>query len=661
MKGIKRILPIVLVILLLVGTNASAFAAQTEQTPSEKEEVVYINLNGGGAVNDIYVVNSFSGGEILDYGNYSSVKMLNTDDVIEQRGDKITFTSNAPKAYYQGKLQDTQIPWDISLHYFMDGKEYSADEIAGKSGKLEIHFQVSKNASCPGAFYEDYALQASFTLDTEQCSNISAPDATIANVGSSKQLTYTILPGEGLETSIWADVEEFEMGAVSINGIRLNLNVDVEEEGLRDKVGQLIDATTQLDDGAEALDSGAEQLKGGSGEVKDGSYALHSGISSLDQGVELLQTGLDTVQKGLDSLNGKSGQLKEGSSQVKEALSTIQGAVDSISVTSDDLSQLIQASGQIKQAIGDLYDGAVELQDHLSYDAFQRLMAANGLSLEDLRSGNSQAASSIDELIPSLEEMLNELQAVPGTESQVEELRGLVDELKGIASLLKGDNHAIEGMESYLDGLEKEMPQLTQGLSELRENYNQLDTALGSLVNTLRGMVGNLATLSGGIDRLVEQYETLDSGLWDYTDGVAQVVAGYTQVMGGVSSLAQGSKELVDGSDELYQGTAQLYDGVTSLCDGAQEMAEGAGELHQETGGMEGVIEEEIDGLLNSIGGDMGAPVSFVSPKNTQVDLVQFVIQTAPIEREEQPAPSDQPEEQTSFWQKLLGLFGIEA
>ena len=100
-------------------------------------------------------------------------------------------------------------------------------------------------------------------------------------------------------------------------------------------------------------------------------------------------------------------------------------------------------------------------------------------------------------------------------------------------------------------------------------------------------------------------------------------MAGYSQVMGGVSSLAQGSKELVSGSGELYDGTVELYDGVASLCDGAQEMADGTGEFRAETADMDSQIDEEIDSLLDSIGGNMDDPVSFVSKKNTHVDSVQ--------------------------------------
>lgn len=214
MKIIKRTLPVVLSAALVFSTAIPVFAEEsTGGASSQKEEVIYINLDAGGKVKDVYAVNIFGSGDITDYGSYSSVQMLNSTQSISQNGDRITFSSDQDKVYYQGNLDHVEIPWNISLSYYLDGVEYSADEIAGKSGSLEIRFQVTENTACSGTFFQDYALQASFTLDTEQCSNISAPDATIANVGSDKQLTYTVLPGEGIDTTITAEVTDFAMSA----------------------------------------------------------------------------------------------------------------------------------------------------------------------------------------------------------------------------------------------------------------------------------------------------------------------------------------------------------------------------------------------------------------------------------------------------------------
>lgn len=247
MKMYKKGIALSLAVLMAVSTSVPVSAAET---PSSKEEVVYIMTGADGTVDNINIVNIFQGGSITDYGDYSSVKMLTTTDKINQAGDKITFSSSAEKVYYQGTLSGKEIPWNISIWYFLDNQEYSAEEIAGKSGALEIKIAITRNTKCKGSYFDDYALQASFALDTNLCSNIKTDGATAANVGSDKQLSYTVLPGEGLETSIYADVKEFEMDAVSINGIKLNLNVEIDDEELTEKVEELMDAAQKLDDGA---------------------------------------------------------------------------------------------------------------------------------------------------------------------------------------------------------------------------------------------------------------------------------------------------------------------------------------------------------------------------------------------------------------------------
>lgn len=651
----KKTVAVLLSGTMVLTSAVPAFAAETQDQPSEKEEVIYINLDAGGEVRDVYAVNIFNSGDVVDYGDYSSVQMLNSTEPISQNGDKITFTSAKEKNYYQGDLENAEIPWNISVRYYLDGKEYSADEIAGKSGKLEIHFQITKNDACPGTFFDDYALQASVTLDTKQCSNISAPDATIANVGSSKQLTYTVLPGEGMDTVITADVTDFEMSAVSINGIHLNLNVEVDDAELKEQVNELIDAVEQLDDGAVELSDGSAELLDGTAEAKDGVSSLHSGIESLDSGVATLQNGLSAVQGGLDTLYAQSGSLTAGSSEYQAAMVSLQTAVNGLSVTNEDLTQLTAASGQVKQAISALSEGASALQENLGYEQYKAVMAQNGLNIDELLAGNASAVETIE----SYEALLEQLSVIPGMGDLVNQYKSrILGTSEQIKALLNANSAAIAGTEAYLNGVSDQLPALTQGLAELSAQYEIFDASISQLVNTLGNMTGNLSALADGVNQLVDSYEELDSEIGAYTDGVAQVVVGYSQVMDGVSSLAEGSKELVSGSGELYDGTVELYDGVAALCDGAQEMADGTGEFRTETADMNDRMDEEIDSLLESIGGSMEDPVSFVSEKNTNVESVQFVIQTEAIEAKEADEAEDTVEEEPeTFWDKVRGLF----
>ena len=52
--------------------------------------------------------------------------------------------------------------------------------------------------------------------------------------------------------------------------------------------------------------------------------------------------------------------------------------------------------------------------------------------------------------------------------------------------------------------------------------------------------------------------------------------------------------------------------------------------------------------------------MSFVSDKNKNVESVQFVIQTAAIEKAEPEETVQTETSGSSFWQKLLKLFGAE-
>ncbi len=312
MKQMKRLTSIFLALALVIGLILPVSAAEITSS-TEKEENVYITLDASGAVKGVYVVNSFAGGDITDYGDYDSVKLLNTTDVISQDGDTVTFTSSADKVYYQGELSDVEIPWIVSIRYFLDGVEYTADEIAGESGALEIRFSVEENTACDGSFFDNYAVQVNFTLDTNLCSNIQAADASIANVGSDKQLSYIILPGEGIETTISADVTDFEMDAVSLNGIQLNLSIDVDDEDLLEQITDLLDAIVQIDDGTGEVKDGVEELQDAAqGDLADGVDELADGAAQLSDGAGSLADGGSSVASGAADLADGAASLDAG-------------------------------------------------------------------------------------------------------------------------------------------------------------------------------------------------------------------------------------------------------------------------------------------------------------------------------------------------------------
>lgn len=657
MKKYIKLTSVLLSVVMTYSLTNSTFAAETA---SEKEEIVYISMDTTGHATSLNTVNIFGSGDIVDFGEYSDVKMLSSIESIYQNEDKISFHTDDKKAYYQGTMKPTEIPWTISIQYYLDGKEYSASEIAGRSGKLELRLSIEKNEKCKGRFFENYALQASVMLDSETCENIIASGATIATIGSDKQISYTVLPGKGLETSIIADVTEFEMDAISINGIKLNLNIEIDNAEMMNKVTQLMNATKSLNDGTNNLVANSESLKTGSSSIDSGFSSMQSGVVDLENGVAVLQEGISSLQSALATLNGKSDNLTNGSAEMKLALETIQTNLTSVTLSVDQLTELTDASNSIKQGINDLYDGAYALSQNLGFTQYKALMSQNGLNIEALQAGNAQGISELSTQITYLQEALTLIEHVPGYEAEATQLRTQIASLQNVIGLLSGNNAAIGGTKNYLDNLAIGMDALYQNLGTLKIQYELFDAKMKELTGTLSDMLMKLSALSDGIDELVANYVLLDSGIGEYTDGIAKLTVGYTQIVDGVSSLAGGSKQLAFNSDKLKNGTRELYNGIAAYCNGVADLANGTNELYTKTDGMDTQTQDQIDEIIASIGGKETETVSFVSDKNTNVNSVQFVMKTESIEKAEVIAKAVQEKAPLNFWQKLLQLFGMD-
>ncbi len=663
----KNIMTGVLVIALtLEGIAASGMTACAAALDAgEKEEVVYVMTTPEGKVESVNVVNIFGKGEVTDYGNYTTVKLLNTTEPIKQEGDKITFSTTKEKVYYQGTMENAELPWKISIQYTLDGKEISPEELAGKSGSLEIRLLIQKNEGCTGDFYENYALQAAITLDTTSCRNIQAAGATLANVGADKQISYTVLPGKGLDAVITADVEDFEMDAISINGIKLNLDIEVDDAELMDKVAEIMDATRDLKDGAKELSDGAADLADGGSSLSEGANSMYDGVSTLDTGIRTLKDGVSQMQDALNTLNTQSVNLTGGSAQVLGALCAIQEELSGVAVSTEQLKQLTDSSAAIKQGIDSVYQGALTLQAGLSEESYQAALLAGGLDMEALKARNEQTIAALSEQITQLSAAVEQLKGIPDYENdpavvaQVTQIEAQLDSCSNMAVLLSANQGAIGGTSQYLAATAAGSAELVSGLEQLNNNYAAFDAAIQGLVNTLSDLVGKVNTLKAAIDTLVESYKTLNTGIQDYTGGVASILAAYSGIVTGTGELADGSRDLLNGSKELKEGSAELYDGIITLQDGTGQMQDGTDEFYEKTEGMDTEVEDKIDEMINSISGGSSETVSFVSAKNESVEAVQFVIKTAAIEKqevteEEQPLPQNK-----NLWQKLLDLFGI--
>lgn len=303
----KKIALILSLILLLTFSIPIANASS-----SSKEEVIYGILDHDGSVEKLYVVNIFDGGSITDYGVYDKLINLTTSDALKQVDDKITIATESDKFYYQGNLLSKELPWNIEIKYYMDNNEIQALDLAGKSGKLKITIQVSKNPNVVSSFYDNFGLQISVLLSNKLSRNIIAENATIAEAAGSKQLSFTVLPGNTFEGVVTADVSNFEMEPISINAIRLAFDISYDTSEYTEQFDELTKGIVALDDGAADLLAGLSELSDGLSDYVDGLDAFNNGIGQLSSGAKELYTGLSSLNTGLSELAMQNEDINNG-------------------------------------------------------------------------------------------------------------------------------------------------------------------------------------------------------------------------------------------------------------------------------------------------------------------------------------------------------------
>ncbi len=680
----NKIIAVVLAVLLTFGTSITAFA-QTKT--SKKDEVVYAMLDAKGNVTGIYTVNSFTDKSITDYGDYSSVKNLTTTDKINVLNDKITVNSTSDKMYYQGNMKSKDIPWNIDIKYYLDGNEYSPSAIAGKSGALKIKINITQNKNCDKTFYEGYCLQATVLLDSEKCTNIISNDATMANVGSNKQLSYIIMPNKGANLEISANVTDFEMQSISINALKMNLSFDFDSKSLNSQINEIKDAAKKLNNATEKVSDGSSSVNDGTSKLYDGTQKLNKGTGTLNDGINSLSLGVKTVKTALSSLNDNSNNLTNGSAEVMSALNQIDLSLAQIQIDSENITKLIEASSQIKSGIDSLVGGLNQMNGGID-QYYAELNKAGVTDINEFVNQHKQAIAALGitdtqrtlynayiegdnagvqkELGSLVQKGDNEALKLYQQYVQSGDLSVITDyitnasKLISVETLLKADIAYIQGSDKLISSIDSQLDsengELMTGALALQKNYAAFDASINSLADSLQSMASNMLTLKSAISTLVSKYGELNNGINDYTNGVAQIFDGYGALYNGAVQSAQGSAKLYNSTSQLVKNTLKLYDGTKQLNSGATELLDGTNEFYDKAKDLNSTVEDKINKTADDITGKNVKVKSFTSDKNTSINSVLFVIKTDSIEIPEEKT-TEKITEKLTFWQKLIALF----
>ena len=674
MKKTKRILSIFLVFAFVLGASLPVFA---EDVNTEKEEVVYVNLTDSGSVKEVTVVNSFdpgTDGKITDYGDYKSVRNMTTTDKIDISNGKITINAKKGKLSYEGVPASAEIPWDIKITYYLDGKEISAKDLAGKSGKLEIKIKITKNELCGGNFYDGTALQATVTLDTEKCKNIVSENATTANVGDDKQLSYIILPGKDSEINISADVTDFESDGIAINGVKLGLAFSLDNDELRDKIDEVISAIEKLDDGASDIENGASEFLSATGTLKNNTKKLYDGVGTL-------YSGANNLSGGLSVLGSKGSDLVAGAYSAFEGLCTASSAAINAQTKDLGLGEVNLTPENYEQTIYSLLEktDAAAVYEKAYNEAEKQVTAAVEENAETLYAGyiNQNADMIIDAYINSQADALYTQVAAAAVKKQLTDA-GMTDaQAEAYLQTAEGQVLVMQAKAAMTDEQKAQIlaaakasltdEQKTQILTAAKDSLteeqktairteyikkqmtsDEVISQINTAVEKVSTAAGELSALKGQLDKYAEFY----SGIKEYTSAVSDAATG-------AESLKNGLEELFANTKVLDSSVGTMNSEMKKLYNGTEELSDGTSEFRSQTDGLYDDMDSEISAAVDEATGKTVETGSFVSEKNTEVKSVQFVMKTDGIKKAEAEKTEEEPAEELNFWQKLLRLFGL--
>lgn len=615
MKNKNRVLAVVLTGSMLLATTCPVYAesksegaeqsAQENTNPASytKNENVYASLAADGTASDAYVVNHFSvesSGEIVDYGKYNTVKNLTTLKNLSKGNDNVDFQADDGEFYYQGQMKNVELPWNFAISYKLDGKSVAADELAGKSGKLEITFQTTKNDKVDESFYDNYLMQVSLTLDSEKTKNIVADGATMADAGADRQLSFTALPGSDAQFVIKADVTDFSMSGFSIAAVPYSMDINLDQFNTDEFTGQideLTDAVNKLNDGAGSLTDGLDKLCDGNGDLLGGSKQIQSGLKELSSNSATIVDASSKIQGALDTISTQLGnadfsgmskltELPGGLSKLADALDNIQSGLTTLET---NYAKAFQALDQTMQA-----EANAPTEEELG-------------ALQSCAQENEAAASAYQKLMASYQQLMT----IKGTYQNVKP--------------------AFEAIQSTL-GSKSEQSVVT-GIRTVSANLRGIADSLSAVSQT--DIAGQMDTLKNGLSVLASQYGEFHKGLSSYTNGVNLLSGNYGAFQNGISSYLGGTEKIKDGSAELSDGMGQFADGIRD---------------------MPTQIQDAIDEMAGSFSGDDYQAVSFTDEKNENITSVQFVISTKGIEKAKTEKTTET-EKKEGFWDRLKALF----
>lgn len=625
---------------------------------TDKKETVYVEMNADGTVTKTTVsdVLKVKGKDnISDVSDLTDITNISGDEAFTTDNGKLIWENKGKDISYQGTTTKSA-PIDIKVSYYLDDKEISPEDLAGKSGKVKIVYDYTNNSKEVAGNFVPFITLTGMILD-DNFSNVTVDNGKVVDYDDNKIVVGYAAPGfkdHLLDTidkakdyisdidipesvTITADVKDFSMDmALTVATSELG-DIDLKDtfdfSDIEGKMDELKDGTDELVNGATKLNNGANELKSGSSKINSGASDIAKYTSTLSDGTKELLGKYSifnqSLLEALASADDGAGKLNKGAKDLSSGLATAKAAFEDT-----------KKSQGLNNGAKALNKGAKE---------------ANA-SVKQLAQTLQGTPSSIQEQIDGKDGIIAKLNAATG---------GLISSEKVLNQIVEGINGAVtKGMDLNTVLTAKGLDVNTyytllqayysvQTLESVKSTFEaQISASAADIQKLLAGMdslEAGTTSLSSGVTKLYSGIKQLNTGASILAKGTADLKSGTgelkskigaasPQIKSGIGTVNSGASQISDGAKTLAAGTKTLDNGIVTLANGTKDLKDGTIKLNKE--GISKITEifgEDTKDAVNKIEDVLNAGKKYNSFSGINSDMsgdVKFIFKTAEIKSE---------------------------
>lgn len=635
-----------------------------------KEETVYVIADNTGKEQKIIVsdhlINNDDKDTLEDASTLKDIENVKGDETFTQSGNKVTWQADGNDIFYQG-TSESGLPVTQKLTYYLDGREVTPEELAGKSGEVTIRFDYTNNqkvtAEIDGKDEDIYVpfMAVSGMILGDEFSDIEVENGKVISDGSNNVVVGYALPG--LKESLNVKDDDFD-GDVTIPDY-VEVKAKVENFKLDTTMTVVMNATnfisadsdndtSKLDEVFDTLTDAMDQLTDGSAELADGVELLDNTLktSFTDQEKAAMQTQASSaVDAQAEAIKNRASAAVDAQAEAikNQASSTVDAQAEAIR---SQASAVVDAQAEaIKTQAEAVVDGQAEAIknqaaqqasakfDNGQYEAIKNQATQEITTKMDGLKGSLTSSADVQNLINGA--ALASVAAQHPTETIAEIQTNHADEIAEaqqtvvaqldttITTQLGG---AADSLATGVADTAKQVAQATAGEAAV----TGAKTAAGdAAVLGAKAAAGDAAVLgakaaageaavtgakaaagTAAVSAAEQTKSTMAASIEQQSSGGYSLVTGARALANGTQSLADavpaltsGVAQLKNGSAELVSNNQKLNDGVNALSDGTDAVIDGVDQLsdgaHQLADGIVTFNEEGIEKILNSYHGDI--------------------------------------------------------